>query len=61
MDTFWTFENDRESVTRQLVAQNTDSWEMKYQLKWNHDLVLYDILISLFYLLHPILLLPLWI
>lgn len=61
MDTFWTFENDRESVTRQLVAQNTDSWEMKYQLKWNDDLVLYDILISLFYLLHPISLLPLWI
>lgn len=50
---FWASENGREEFNYEAVAQNTDSVREGITAKWNNDLVLHDILTSLFYLLHP--------
>lgn len=58
---FWASENAREGFIYEAVAQNTDNVREGITAKWNNDLVLHDILISLFYLLHPNFFLWLWI
>lgn len=58
---FWVSENDKEESNYETVAWNTDSVKQGIPAKWNNDFILHDILISLFYLLHPIFFLLLWI
>lgn len=43
-----------EGFNEEAVAQNTDSVRDGIPAKWSNGLVLRDIFISLFYLLHPI-------
>lgn len=55
MEIFWVSENNKDAFNYEAVAQNTNNVRDGMPAKWNNDLVLHDILISLFYLLYPLL------